>query len=136
MRLGEPGMGWKLLMKKLEFERFLVVASSLGLAQAAVNDAGAYASERICFNKPIAHQTQIQLHLCEMENIIQNVRTRLYQVVTMIDNGESTRLESALLQGLCLPRAHPRCRPRNGNLRSYRLHQGNPRWPHLGRPPR
>lgn len=99
MRLGEPGMGWKLLMKKLEFERCLVVASSLGLAQAALNDAGAYASERICFNKPIAHQTQIQLHLCEMENIIQNVRTRLYQVVTMIDNGESTRLESALLKG-------------------------------------
>ena len=86
-------------MKKLEFERCLVVASSLGLAQAALNDAGAYASERICFNKPIAHQTQIQLHLCEMENIIQNVRTRLYQVVTMIDNGESTRLESALLKG-------------------------------------
>ena len=99
MRLGEPGMGWKLLMKKLEFERCLVVASSLGLAQAALNDAGAYASERICFKKPIAHQTTIQLHLCEMENIIQNVRARLYQVVTMIDNGESTRLESALLKG-------------------------------------
>ena len=99
MRLGEPGMGWKLLMKKLEFERCLVVASSLGLAQAALNDAGAYASERIAFKKPIAHQTQIQEHLCEMENIIQNVRMRLYQVVDMIDRGESTRLESALLKG-------------------------------------
>ena len=99
MRLGEPGMGWKLLMKKLEFERCLVVASSLGLAQAALNDAGAYASERIAFKKPIAHLTQIQEHLCEMENIIQNVRLRLYQVVDMIDRGESTRLESALLKG-------------------------------------
>ena len=99
MRLGEPGQGWKLLMKKLEFERCLVVASSLGLAQAALNDAGAYASERIAFKKPIAHQTQIQEHLCEMENIIQNVRMRLYQVVDMIDRGESTRLESALLKG-------------------------------------
>ena len=99
MRLGEPGMGWKLLMKKLEFERCLVVASSLGLAQAALNDAGAYASERIAVKKPIAHQTQIQEHLCEMENIIQNVRMRLYQVVDMIDRGESTRLESALLKG-------------------------------------
>lgn len=99
MRLGEPGEGWKLLMKKLEFERCLVVASSLGLAQAALNDAGAYASERIAFKKPIAHLTQIQEHLCEMENIIQNVRLRLYQVVDMIDRGESTRLESALLKG-------------------------------------
>ena len=99
MRLGEKGMGWKLLMKKLEFERCLVVASSLGLAQAALNDAGQYASERIAFGKPIAHQSGIQAHLCEMENIIQNVRWRLYQVVSMLDNGESTRLESALLKG-------------------------------------
>ena len=99
MRLGEPGMGWKLLMKKLEFERLLVVASSLGLAQAALYDAGAYANERIAFNKTIAKQTQLHMHLGEMENIIENVRWRLYRVTSMIDNGESTRLESALLKG-------------------------------------
>ena len=98
-RLGEPGKGWINLMHKLEYERCLVVAQSLGLAQAAMNDAAAYASERICFGKPIAHQVAIQAHLCEMENILQNVRARLYQVVSMIDNGESTRLESALLKG-------------------------------------
>lgn len=103
MRLGEPGEGWNLLMKKLEFERVLVVASSLGLAQACMNDVAAYASERIAFRKPIAHLTTIQSHLCEMENILQNVRARLYQVVTMIDNGESTRLESALLKGYACP---------------------------------
>ena len=98
-RLGERGMGWKNLMKKLEYERLLVVASSLGLAQAALNDAGAYASERFAFNKPIAHIAQIQAHLCEMENIIENVRWRLYRTTAMIDAGESTRLESALLKG-------------------------------------
>ncbi len=98
-RLGKPGEGWKNLMHKLEYERCLVVASSLGLAQAAMNDAAAYASERICFGKPIAHLSVIQSHLCEMENALQNVRARLYQVVSMIDNGESTRLESALLKG-------------------------------------
>lgn len=98
-RLGKPGEGWNLLMHKLEYERCLVVAQSLGLAQAAMNDAAAYASERIAFGKPIAKLTAIQDHLCEMENILQNVRARLYQVVTMLDNSESTRLESALLKG-------------------------------------
>ena len=98
-RIGEAGMGWKLLMKKLEFERCLVVASSLGLAQAALNDAGAYANDRIAFKEPIARISMIQQHLCEMENIIENVRWRLYRTVTMLDNGESTRLESALLKG-------------------------------------
>lgn len=99
LRIGEAGMGWKLLMKKLEFERCLVVASSLGLAQAALNDAGAYANDRIAFKEPIARISMIQQHLCEMENIIENVRWRLYRTVTMLDNGESTRLESALLKG-------------------------------------
>lgn len=103
MRLGEEGIGWKLLMKKLEFERCLVVAHSLGLAQAALNDAGKYASERIAFGQPIAHLGAIQDHLCEMENILQNVRMRLYQVTSMIDEGKSTRLESALLKGYACP---------------------------------
>ena len=98
-RIGEAGMGWKLLMKKLEFERCLVVASSLGLAQAALNDAGAYANDRVAFKEPIARISMIQQHLCEMENIIENVRWRLYRTVTMLDKGESTRLESALLKG-------------------------------------
>ena len=98
-RIGEAGMGWKLLMKKLEFGRCLVVASSLGLAQAALNDAGAYANDRVAFKEPIARISMIQQHLCEMENIIENVRWRLYRTVTMLDNGESTRLESALLKG-------------------------------------
>ena len=99
LRIGEAGMGWKLLMKKLEFERCLVVASSLGLAQAALNDAGTYANDRVAFKEPIARISMIQQHLCEMENIIENVRWRLYRTVTMLDNGESTRLESALLKG-------------------------------------
>ena len=52
MRLGKPGEGWKNLMKKLEFERCLVVAQALGQAQAVMNEAGAYCLERICFRSP------------------------------------------------------------------------------------
>ena len=98
MRLGEPGEGWKLLMKKLEFERCLVVAQALGQAQAVMNEVGPYCSERICFQKPIGHLSAIQQHLVEMETILDNVRTRLYKVTTMLDQGKSTRLESALLK--------------------------------------
>ena len=98
MRIGEQGKGWKLLMKKLEYERCLVVAQALGQAQAVMNDVGAYCSERICFQKPIGRLGAIQDHLVAMENILQNVRIRLYQVVDMLDRGESTRLDSALLK--------------------------------------
>ncbi|MGN0301831.1 MAG: acyl-CoA dehydrogenase family protein [Anaerotardibacter sp.] len=98
MRIGAAGEGWKLLMKKLEFERCLVVAQALGQAQAVMNDAATYCSERICFKKPIGKIGAIQDHLVAMENILQNVRTRLYQVTSMLDNKQSTRLESALLK--------------------------------------
>ncbi len=63
-----------------------------------MNEAGAYCSERICFQKPIGHISAIQQHLVEMETILDNVRTRLYKVTTMLDKGQSTRLESALLK--------------------------------------
>ena len=52
-RIGGAGEGWLLLMKNFEFERCLVVAQGLGLAQAAQNDAVQYAKDRIAFNKPI-----------------------------------------------------------------------------------
>lgn len=64
-RIGPAGEGWKLLMKKFEFERCLVVAQALGQAQAIMDDAGAYVNDRICFGKPIGKISAIQQHLVE-----------------------------------------------------------------------
>ncbi len=103
-RIGPKGEGWRLLMQKFEFERVLVVAQALGEAQAVMDDAGAYVSERICFGKPIAKLPAIQQHLVEMEVTLQNVRTQLYRTVSMLDNGESIRLECALLKYYACPK--------------------------------
>ena len=102
-RIGPAGEGWKLLMKKFEFERVLVVAQALGEAQAAMDDAAAYVSERICFGKPIGKLPVIQQHLVEMEVTLQNVRTQLYHTVWKLDQGESIRLECALLKYYACP---------------------------------
>lgn len=103
-RIGEAGQGWKLLMKKFEFERVLVVAQALGEAQAAMDDAAAYVSERVCFGKPIGKLAAIQEHLVEMEVTLQNVRTQLYRTVWKLDQGESIRLECALLKYYACPK--------------------------------
>ena len=63
MRIGKAGEGWKLLMKKLEFERCLVVAQALGQAQAVMNDAGAYCSERIAFKNPLEKSERSKITL-------------------------------------------------------------------------
>ncbi len=98
MRVGEPGSGFKNLMKNFELERCLIVAQCLGLAQAAMDDAAAYVSERCTFGKPISNYQLIQEKLTEMEISLQNVRNMLYKTLWKIDQGESIRIDSALLK--------------------------------------
>ena len=102
-RVGPEGEGWKLLMKKFEFERCLVVAQALGQAQAIMDDAGAYVSDRVCFGKPIGKIAQIQRHLVDMQVVLDNVRTQLYKCAWMLDQGQSIRLECALLKYYACP---------------------------------
>lgn len=97
-RVGTPGKGFLLLMKNFEFERVCIVAQSLGLAQAAMEDATKYAAERIAFGKPITQFQLIQEKLTDMEVKLENVRNLLYKVCWKIDNDEPVQLDSALLK--------------------------------------
>ena len=66
MRVGKKSEGFKNLMKNFEVERCLICAQVLGLAQAAMDDAAAYASERICFGRPIVSFELIQQKLADI----------------------------------------------------------------------
>lgn len=98
MRVGKEGEGFKNLMKNFEMERCLIVAQCLGCAQAAMDDAAAYVSERQTFGKPIASNQLIMLKLTEMETALQNTRNLLYKTLWKMDQGESIRIDSALLK--------------------------------------
>lgn len=97
-RVGTPGEGFMMVMKNFEVERAFLVAEQLGLAQAAMDDAAAYANQRIAFGKPIASFQMIQEKLTEMEIRLQNTRNMLYRTLWKLDNGESVQLDSALLK--------------------------------------
>jgi len=94
--LGEKGMGFMQLMKNFEIERLLICAQALGLAEAAMEDAAAYAAQRIQFNQPIYKFQLVQELLTEMETKIVNMRNLVYMVAWQHDNGESTRISAAL----------------------------------------
>lgn len=98
MRIGEPGKGFFNLMKNFETERCLIVAQCIGTAQAAMDDAAAYVTERQAFGHPIADYQLIQLKLTEMETALQNARNMLYKTLWKMDNGQSVRIDSALLK--------------------------------------
>lgn len=98
MRVGERGTGFMKLMKNFEFERCLIAAQSLGMAQAAMDDAAAYVSDRYCFNKPLSSYQLIQLKLADMETTLQNTRNMLYHTLWKIDHDEPVQIDSALLK--------------------------------------
>ncbi len=98
MRVGNPGEGFVNLMKNFEMERSLIIAQCLGCAQAAMDDAAAYVSERIAFGRPIAQYQLIQQKLTDMEIALQNTRNLLYHTLWKMDQGESIRIDSALLK--------------------------------------
>ena len=97
-RLGGQGEGWLLLMKNFEFERCLVVAQGLGLAQAAQNDAIAYAKERIAFGKPIITNPRVQGLIEQNEIMLQQTRHWLYYCLWKLDQGQSINADIAMLK--------------------------------------
>lgn len=97
-RVGAPGEGFMMVMKNFEVERAFLVAEQLGLAQAAMDDAAAYANQRMAFGKSISKFQMIQEKLTEMEIRLQNTRNMLYRTLWKLDNGESVQLDSALLK--------------------------------------
>ncbi|MCR4752221.1 MAG: acyl-CoA dehydrogenase family protein, partial [Eubacterium sp.] len=64
--LGQEGKGFIYAMQTLDLARPFVGASAVGLAQRCVDEAAAYAKQRICFGKPIAALQAIQFKLADM----------------------------------------------------------------------
>ena len=51
--VGEEGQGVYILMKGLDYERLILGAGALGIAQAAMDEALLYTSDRKQFNQPL-----------------------------------------------------------------------------------
>jgi alkylation response protein AidB-like acyl-CoA dehydrogenase len=90
--LGEEGNGFKACMKILDLNRPSVAASSLGLAQAALDESVRYAKDRRQFGKRIGDFQAIQFKLADMAMKIEAARTLLYTSTQEIDAGDTSRL--------------------------------------------
>ncbi|MBI1182403.1 MAG: acyl-CoA dehydrogenase [Alphaproteobacteria bacterium] len=64
-RIGEEGRGFEYLLHGLNPERVLIAAECIGLGQAALAKASAYARERVVFDRPIGRNQGIQHPLAE-----------------------------------------------------------------------
>ncbi|MFB3854202.1 MAG: acyl-CoA dehydrogenase family protein [Vicinamibacterales bacterium] len=81
--LGEPGAGFGVARWALNGGRVAIAAQALGLAQAAVNEAVAYARQRHTFGKPIATYEAVQWMIADAATAIEASRVLTYRAATL-----------------------------------------------------
>jgi alkylation response protein AidB-like acyl-CoA dehydrogenase len=84
-RLGEEGIGFKIAMAGLDGGRLNIGACSLGGAQAALDRALAYATDRRAFGQRLADLQALQFKLADMATELECARTFLWRAAAALD---------------------------------------------------
>jgi len=100
-RIGEEGQGFKASMRILDLNRPSIAASSLGLAQGALDVAVAYARERKQFGRSIGQFQGMQFKLADMAMKVEASRALLYSCAAEIDSGDYRRLSQIAAMAKC-----------------------------------
>ena len=94
--LGSEGNGFRAFARALDRGRVNVAALIVGIAQAALEAAIAYAKERPQFGKPIAAFQGIQFPIAEMATKVEAARLLTLNAARMFDAGLSIKMESSM----------------------------------------
>jgi alkylation response protein AidB-like acyl-CoA dehydrogenase len=106
--LGRRGDGFKNFLHILDGGRIGVAAMGVGLAQGALDEALAYAKERVAFGQPISKYQSIQAKIADLSAQIEAARLLTWRAALEKDAGESFTLTAAqakLLTGRLAVRA-------------------------------
>ncbi len=93
---GEEGHGFAQFMAGLELGRVQVAARAVGVAQAALDDALAYAQQRETFGKPIWEHQSVGNLLADMATRVQASRLLVLDAADGIDAGRRSDLEAGM----------------------------------------
>lgn len=87
-QLGEVNDGFGIAMKTLDLFRPSVGANAIGMAQAALDAAVAYAGNRRAFGRPIKEFQAVSHQLAEMATRLEAARALVYSAAEACDRGE------------------------------------------------
>ena len=93
--VGPRGHGFKQFLQTLDGGRIGVSALGVGLAQGALDEALAYAKERMAFGKPISKYQAIQMKLADLSTEIEAARLLTYKAAIEKDLGRNFSLTAA-----------------------------------------
>ncbi|HEX4683871.1 MAG TPA: acyl-CoA dehydrogenase family protein [Gemmatimonadaceae bacterium] len=94
--LGQLGSGFIYAMQSLDNGRLGIAAQSIGIAEAALRHAAAYAAERKQFGKPLKEFQAMQFKLADMSTRVASSRALLHMAATAKDRGEHMTQYSAM----------------------------------------
>ncbi|CAM4069651.1 acyl-CoA dehydrogenase [Bacillus manliponensis] len=94
--LGEEGQGFKVAMSNLDVGRIGIGAQALGIAEAALECAAAYAKERYQFGKPIAMQQGLGFKLADMATSVEAARLLVYRAASLRAQGLPCSKEASI----------------------------------------
>ncbi len=90
--------GFKNTVNFLNAARAHTAARSIGLARGALEDATAYAHERVQFGVPIADFQETRFKLARMASEVEAARALMYHVATLMDAGAVADKEAAMVK--------------------------------------
>jgi alkylation response protein AidB-like acyl-CoA dehydrogenase len=94
-RLDAPGAGMRVALRTLDGGRIGIAAQAVGIAQAALDTATAYAKERNAFGGPIARLGAIQQKLGDMQTEIEAARALTWRAARLKEAGRPHGVEGA-----------------------------------------
>jgi alkylation response protein AidB-like acyl-CoA dehydrogenase len=96
--IGEEGKAFYYAASGLEVPRAHTAARSIGLARGALEDATAYAKERVQFGQPIAEFQVIRFKIGQMATDIEAARQLMYHVCDAIDSERRCDVEASMVK--------------------------------------
>jgi alkylation response protein AidB-like acyl-CoA dehydrogenase len=108
--IGEEGKGLIYTFATLDGGRISIGALSVGLAQAALEEAVQYAKDREAFGGPIANLQAIQWMLADAATEIQAARLLVYNAAFLKQNGKPYTKEAAMAKLFATEMAERACR--------------------------
>ncbi|MGW6059081.1 acyl-CoA dehydrogenase family protein [Streptomyces sp. NPDC055189] len=100
-RLGEEGQGFAIALSALDSGRLGIAACAIGVAQAALDEALRYATERRQFGRPIADFQGLRFMLADMATQIEAGRALYLSAARLRDAGRPFSKQAAMAKLLC-----------------------------------
>ncbi len=94
--LGEEGQGYKIALSNLEGGRIGIGAQAVGMAQAALDHAVAYARDRVSMGKPIIDHQAVGFRLAEAATKLAAARQLVLHAAALRDAGKPCLTEASM----------------------------------------